>query len=68
MPHPDRRHWPIRIFRLGEEPGDDLSNCTTAAERLAMVEELSVRAWALTGRPRPSLARHALPILVRRIR
>jgi hypothetical protein len=68
MHRAERHDWPIRIFRLGEEPGDDLSGCTTAAQRLAMVEELSARAWALTGWPVPSLARHELPIVVRRLR
>jgi len=35
----------VRIFRLGEEPRDDLSDSTTAEERLAMLEESSERAW-----------------------
>ncbi len=29
--HPEE--WPIRVYRLGEEPDDDLSDTTAAAER-----------------------------------
>lgn len=29
-----RRSWPVRKFRLGEEPDEDLSATTTAKERL----------------------------------
>lgn len=52
----------MRVFRLGEEPGDDLSSVTTAEERLAMVGELSRRMWELTGRPVPSYSRAAMPL------
>jgi hypothetical protein len=31
-----RSNWPVRRYRLGEEPSDDLSASTTAEERLAM--------------------------------
>ena len=58
-----RAAWPIRRFRLGEEPGDDLSATTTAAERLAMVWELTLDAWALTGKPLPTYTRAETPIL-----
>jgi len=61
--HGPRGLWPVRIFRLGEEPGDDLSAVTTAEERLAMVGELSRRMWELTGRPVPSYPRAALASL-----
>ncbi len=45
-----RRAAPARVFRLGEEPGDDdLSVVTTAEQRLEMVAELSRRMWELTG-------------------
>ncbi|HEX9092725.1 MAG TPA: hypothetical protein VF902_01960 [Coriobacteriia bacterium] len=63
-----RQSWPIRRFRLGEEPGDDLSRTTTVEERLQMVEELSAEAWALTGKPLPSYPRHETPIVRRRLR
>lgn len=58
---PRRRAWPVRIYRLGEEPGEDLSSVTTPEERIAMVWELSARMWELTGRPLPSYTRGAMP-------
>ncbi|MDX2121569.1 MAG: hypothetical protein SF070_11010 [Gemmatimonadota bacterium] len=61
-----RQGWPVRIFRLGEEPGDDLSAETTAEQRLAMVWELSARMWELAGSPRPSYARGDMPIRLTR--
>jgi hypothetical protein len=63
-----RQSWPVRRFRLGEEPGDDLSRTTSAAERLRMVETLSAEAWALTGMPLPSYARRDAPVTKRRLR
>lgn len=57
----------IRVFRLGEEPGDDLSSTTTAEDRLEMVFELSRRMWELTGRPLPTYDRRNIPVrIVRR--
>jgi hypothetical protein len=56
-----RRQWPIRGYRLGEEPGEDLSATTTAAERMAMVWRLSLDAWAMTGRPLPNYRREDTP-------
>jgi hypothetical protein len=65
--HRDRRRlWPVRVYRLGEEPGDDLSGSTTVAERLAMVWELTERSWALLGRPLPAYTRSRMPVQVRR--
>jgi hypothetical protein len=58
-----RREWPVRIFRLGDEPPDDLSS-TTAEERIAMVAELSARMWELTGRPLPSYTRATMPVRI----
>lgn len=56
-----RAAWPMRRFALGEEPRDELLATTTAEERIAMVEELSVQAWLLTGRPFPSYTRAEMP-------
>lgn len=56
----------VRIFRLGEEPTEDLSATTTAEERLEMVFELSRRMWELTGRPLPNYERGNMPVRVRR--
>jgi hypothetical protein len=46
---------------LGEEPGDDLSDATTAAERIAMMWPLAEAAWRLAGRPLPTYDRANLP-------
>ena len=59
-----RRHWPIRILRLGEEERDDLSAVTTAEQRLAMVWQLSERMWELSGQPIPQYERAKIPVTV----
>lgn len=59
-----RASWPVRRFRLGDEPGDDLSASTTPEERLAMMETLSREAWVLTGRPFPDYRRDESPVRV----
>ena len=63
---PDRSHWPVRVFRLGEEPGDDLSASTTVTERLEMVWTLRDRMWALTGLPLPAYRRSEIPVRILR--
>jgi hypothetical protein len=60
-----RRDWPVRRFRLGEEPRDDLSLTTTPEERL---QTLSVEAWILSGLPLPSCARDEMPVVLRTLR
>lgn len=57
-----RRAWPIRKYRLGEEPSDDLSDSTTPAERLEMMWPLALEAWSLTGKPLPDYARDETPV------
>ena len=59
-----RAHWPVRVFRLGEEPGADLSRTTTAEERLAMMWPLAREAWTLAGGSLPDYPRHRMPIRV----
>lgn len=59
-----RRAAPARVFRLGEEPPDDLTAVTTAEQRLDMVAELSRRMWELTGRVPPSYVRAEIPVRV----
>ncbi len=56
-----RAQWTVRKFRLGEEPGDDLSETTTVGERLAMMWPLAVEAWTLSGRSMPNYDRGNLP-------
>ena len=59
-----RAHWPVRMFRLGEEPSPDLSGTTTPEERLAMMWPLAREAWMQAGRPIPDYPRHRMPIRV----
>jgi len=58
---------PVRIFRLGEEPRDDLRETTTAVQRLDILRELTRRAWALSGQPFPSYSRRQIPVRVVRL-
>lgn len=56
--------WSAGVYRLGEEPSEDLSAVTTAEQRLGLVWELTARMWTLTGRPLPSYARSEIPVVV----
>jgi hypothetical protein len=58
----DRRSWPVRVYRLGAEPGDDLSATTSVEARLAMMWPLSLDAWTLAGRTLPSYSRRETPL------
>jgi hypothetical protein len=60
-PESARRSLNVKVYRLGEEPGDDLSAVSTPEQRLAMVAELSHRMWTLTGQPVPSYTRSTMP-------
>lgn len=62
-----RARWPVRIVPLGAETSD-LSEVTTAEERVAMVWELTLRAWELGGTPIPDYRRKETPIALRRLR
>ena len=59
-----RGSWPVRKFRLGSEPSDDLSDSTTAEERLEMMWPLTLEAWLLSGKPIPDYRRDETPIRV----
>lgn len=66
-PQPDgvrRSRGPVRVFRLGEEPGDDLSADTTPEERIELVWELTLRMWELGGGTAPSIPRERLPVRI----
>ncbi len=41
----DRSDWPVRKFKLGEEPEDDYSRFTPT-ERVAVVWEITKNTWA----------------------
>lgn len=58
-----RADWPVRKFRLGEEPVDDYSTCT-AGERMMMVEQMSKDAWASAGLPMPRYSRREMPVRI----
>ena len=59
-----RAQWPVRKFRLADEPGPDLSETTTATERLAMMWSLARDAWTLAGRTIPDYPRDRMPVRV----
>ncbi len=62
---PDNRaEMPIRVYRLSEEPRDDLTHVTTPEQRFDMVRELTVRMWTLSGRRTPAYDRSAMPVRV----
>jgi hypothetical protein len=67
-PARDRSAWPVRAYRLGSEPGDDLSGSTTPEERLAMMWPLALEAWELAGRPLPKYERGETPVGLRLLR
>ena len=51
----------MKVFRLGEEPSDDLSDSTTPEERIAMMWVIAVDAWTSSGRPFPQYTREQMP-------
>jgi hypothetical protein len=57
-----------RVYQLGNEPLDDLTSTTTAAERIELGARLSRRAWELTGKPWPTLPRAEWPLTIVRPR
>ena len=62
-----RRRWPVSVYRLGQEPPEDLSDVTTAAERLAMMWPLAKEAFALAGHSVAPVPRSEMPVVVRRL-
>lgn len=63
VPAPSGRgSWPVRRFRLGQHPGDDLHASTTAETRLAMMWPLALDAWAASGRELPDYRRDETPV------
>ena len=61
----ERAAWPVRVYRLGEEPGDDQSQLSTPEQRLAMMWDLARDAWSLAARPLPAYAREETPVACR---
>jgi hypothetical protein len=58
----------VRVFRLGEEPCDDLRETMTAEDRMRLLRRLTERAWALAGKPIPAVPRNRMPVLITRSR
>lgn len=56
-----RAAWPVRKFRLGEEPTVDERDSTTVDERVAMVWKLTCEQWALGDREWPDYRRSEMP-------
>ena len=57
-----RASWPGLKTTLAEAPGaEDLSASTTPEQRLAMMWELTLGAWSLTGLPLPDYTRATMP-------
>lgn len=63
-----RAAWPIRSFRLGEEPLVDERDAMTPDERLELVGRLTREQWALAGRSWPEYSRAQMPGTVVRSR
>lgn len=58
----ERARWPGLKTTLAAAPGaEDLRATTTAEERLAMMWELALASWALTGQPLPTYSRANMP-------
>jgi hypothetical protein len=57
----DRKRMTARVVPLGSDAAGDARVGGTAAERLALLSELSRRMWDLTKRPRPSYTRTTMP-------
>jgi hypothetical protein len=53
-----------RVVPLTSDEAGDARVGGTAAERLALVAELSRRMWVLTKRPIPSYTRKTMPVRV----
>jgi len=61
-----RAGWPVVVRRLADDD-DDVSDVTTAAERIAMMWPLAEEAWHLAGRAIPDYDRASTPCRVFRL-
>jgi len=60
-----RASWPVRRFRLGEEPGEDLSSTTSAEECLAMMWPLALDAFSMAAPASDRASRALWPVRIR---
>ncbi len=58
-----RAAWAVRKFRLGEEPADDFAG-TSVEERVVMVWQLTLDAWAAAAREIPTYRRSEMPVRI----
>jgi hypothetical protein len=63
-----RETWPVRVYRLGADPSDDISATSTPEQRLAMMWPLALEAFSLVGRPLPDYRRSETPVALRPLR
>ena len=57
----DRHSMTVRIVPLRSQEAGDSRVGGTVTERLALVAELSLRSWSLTGKSMPRYAREVIP-------
>lgn len=61
--------WPLRRYRLGEEPKRDPLDASTVDERIGMMWRLSKEGWSVARREMPTYQRSSMPgQMVRRAR
>ncbi|HYV97175.1 MAG TPA: hypothetical protein VE967_06960 [Gemmatimonadaceae bacterium] len=60
----DRSKMTVRVVPLSDQRAGDARVAGTAADRIALVRELSERGWSLTGRPLPSYTRATMPVVI----
>lgn len=63
-----KRDVQVRVVSLRSAEAGDARVPGTPAERVALVAELSLRAWTLTGRPLPSYTRATMPVRITTLR
>lgn len=61
-----RKNWPIRVFKLGEEPLVDARDTRAMDERVANVATLTRMQWALANLPLPTYTRAEIPGVITR--
>jgi hypothetical protein len=62
-----RSQMTVRIVPLNSHQAGDARVSGTAAERVALIAELSRMLWARTGRPLPQYTRSTMPIAFTRL-
>jgi len=63
----ERRDYPVRVVRNGDDDDDPFLKKTTVQERLLMMWPLTVQAWAFMGKDirESRLSRHVVSVLRR---